>query len=52
MTRAELKQIEGALAALLAKVRSLGGYDAHAETEMIIVEVLYELTKHLREKAK
>lgn len=44
--------METALANLLAKVRSLGGYDAHAETEMIIVEVLYELTKHLREKTK
>ena len=51
MNRSDLEDLEAVLLKLVSKVRSLGGYSAHAEHEMVFVPALYEVVRHLREKA-
>lgn len=51
MTYDELETYEDALLRHLGKVRARGGFDTHAENEIIIFQALYEVVRHLREKA-
>ena len=51
MNRSDLEELEAKLLKLTAKVRALGGYSAHAEHEMIVIPALYEIVRHLRERA-
>ena len=51
MTREDLEDLERQLMKLVVKARGLGGYDAHAENEMIMAEALYLIVQHLRERS-
>ena len=52
MFKKDLETLEGRLRRELVKREQLGGFDAHADTIIVILDALYKITQHLRERAR
>ena len=51
MTRDDLDEMEAKIMEEFAKRRALGGFDANAATILLMIKWVYEITRHLKEKA-
>lgn len=50
MTRSDLEYLVKQLRAELVKRQALGGFDAHADTIVLLTEAIYKLSSHLLEQ--
>lgn len=50
MTKQELQELEKLMMEELVKRRRLGGFDANADTILVLSEVLYKVVNHMASK--
>lgn len=50
MTRDDLDALEAKVMKKLVERRGFGGYDANAETIISMLEIMLEISRHLRDK--
>ena len=51
MNRSDLEEIEKKLMALLVRRQQLGGFDVNAEAILALTDSLFQVVRHLRERA-
>ena len=51
MDRKDLEALEARMMKIVVQRRQLGSYNSEAETILLLSETVYDLVRHLREKA-